>query len=252
MKPEDLYICALDYLYGLASEGWEETIPSEETAMSEEVNGVKIAYRSLATPEARYQLQYKHVVVGILGTVNAMAKKNLFCFAKTDLSLYRDIFGQLVIGRRKPDFLDGTNVFNVTSSEMAPMRTDTKSRAVNANGRIVDPEDSNFLVSYKMLRASIPCQALFSAALDGMASSAVAGDHTRCRSLAGASSSGEVTFLIVGNDPRTSSLVLAYIQVRTVLKLLPTRLYETGRCGVVKFNLTYGGEKIGGGSFFRS
>ena len=97
---------------------------------------------------------------------------------------------------------------------------------------------------------TIPCKTLLNAALSGMANSAVFSDHDRCRLFSGLSSSGTVAFTFIGSPPASSTYVLTYVLVRTVLELLPKRLYEQQSCGEVKFDLIYSREKLGGGSFY--
>ena len=248
MPPEDAYLCAIFLIYGLASPaaGWDGTIPAEGSSLSREVNGVKVGFRSLARVGDRDQLKYKHVIVAILETLNAFARRDSFCFTQTDMILHNRIIGDMAIGRRMPDLYDN----NATVGDIGLINNTMESGNPTAGGEIVDPEDSNFVISYQRVRDSIPCKTLLNAALSGMANSAVFSNQHRCRNFGGFSSSGTVAFTFIEGPPGTSRYVLTYVLVRTVLELLPERLYEKQSCGEVEFDLIYGGEKLGGGSFF--
>lgn len=242
MKPEDAYRCAIGYIYDLASAGWEEIIPKGDDRTSKEVNAIRIALASVAKHRDRNQLQNKHVIQGILKMLNNMAKWNRFCLTTADMYLDAKLIGQMAIGSRDSGELAGGDDANFTLDENTSTRN-----VLPEGGRIVDPEDPNFVISYTLRGEPISCQALFDAALNGMAHSAEMADHDRCVNFAGFSSSAKVVYMINSGPPETTREVLGYILVRTTLKLLPEKLYEEGRCGEVNFVLIYGGEQLGGG-----
>ena len=248
MKAEDAYLAAIGSIYGLAAPplGWEGVVPSQGSALSKEINGIRIGFQSLTQDGDRYRFQYKHVIVGIVETVNALARRSRFCFTHTNIFVYNNKVGEMAIGRRPP----GTKAVNVTIVDIGPASNSTESPNPTRKGEIVDPEDSNFVISYELVRKSISCPTLLNAALNGMANSAVFGDLDQCREFGGFSSSGEVAYQFIGGPPGISGSALSYVLVRTVLELLPARLYEMKRCGEVEFDLIYEGDKLGGGSFF--
>lgn len=254
LEPEDAYFCAIEFLYDLASAGWEEVIPSGYEAFSPEVNGIKIAFASVTQPEDIYQLQSKHLILGVLKAMNSLASRKSFCTTKATLYMYNKPFGQLAIGRgaRQPPTLSRIHGTNVTLSNSDPIHDNTASRSLAVVREIVDPEDSDFVISYEMLEDPIPCQTLLNAAMNGMAKSAQLKNDARCIDFAGYSSAGEVTYMISRNPPGTTRFVLTYSLVRTTLKLLPERLYSAGTCGEVKFDFVYQGDELGGGTFFLS
>ena len=214
--------------------------------MSHEVNGVKVGFRSLAQVGDQNQLQYKHIIVALLETMNAFARKDRFCFTQADLLLNNKIIGDIAIGRRIPDLYSA----NATLGDVSLGSNTMGSGNPTEGGEIVDPEDSDFVISYDMVGDSIPCKTLLNAALSGMANSAVFGNHDPCRNFGGFSSSGTVSFTFFAKPTGPpSSYVLSYVMVRTVLELLPKRLYENRKCGEVEFDLIYGGQKAGAGSF---
>lgn len=254
LDPEDAYLCAIEFIYDLASAGWEEVIPSGYEAFSPEVNGIKIAFASLTQPGDTYQLQSKHLILGILKAMNTLASRSSFCTTKATLYMYNKIVGQLAIGRGAgpPPTLSIIHGTNVTLSNPDPIPDNTASRSLAIVREIVDPEDSDFVISYEMLEDPIPCQTLLNAAMNGMAKSAQVKNEDRCIDFAGYSSAGEVTYMISRNPPGTTRFILTYSLVRTTLKLLPERLYSTGACGEVKFDFVYQGDELGGGTFFLS
>ena len=247
MRAEDAYLTSIGLIYGLAGPpvGWDAIVPTKETALSKEVNGVKVGFQSLAKEGDRDQLQYKHVIVGLLETLNAFARKDRFCFTQTNMYLHGHYAGDMAIGRRAPDVYG----VNVTQDHIGLISNTTESGNPTEQGEIVDPEDSNFVISYEMMGDSIPCKTLLNAALNGMANSAVFGDQELCRNFGGFDSSGKVAYTFFAKPPGTLGNRLTYVLVRTVLELLPTRLYEKRSCGEVEFDLIYSGEKLGAGSF---
>ncbi|KAL9134486.1 MAG: hypothetical protein Q9175_004332 [Cornicularia normoerica] len=252
MKPEDAYLCAIEFMYELATSGWEGLIPSGFEAFSKQVNGLKIAFGSLAQPEDKYQLQNKHVILGLLKTMNTLASRQTFCTTKAALYMYTAPVGHLVIGRPIVPTLAEINDTNVTVSNINSFPSSTMSRRLATVKEIVDPEDSDFVILYEMLGDPIPCQILLNAAVNGLAKSAQAKNDDRCTDFAGLSSGGEVTYMFSRNPPRTTLFVLSYGLIRASLRLLPARMYSEESCGEVKFDFVYRGEELGGGSIFLS
>lgn len=248
MKAEDAYLCAIFLICGLASPGagWNGTIPAQHTSMSKEVNGVKVGFRSLTVPGEPDQLQYKYVIVGLLETLNAFARKDRFCFTQTIMYLHDEIIGDMAIGSRLPDLYG----VDVTVGETDPISNGTESGNPTGWEEIVDPDDSEFVISYQREGASISCKTLLNAALSGVANSAVFSNHDPCRNFGGFDLSGTVAFSFFGSPPGPSRYVLTYVMVRTALELLPKKLYEKQSCGESQFDLVYSGEKVGFGSFF--
>ena len=246
MKAEDAYISALSSIYGLASpaDGWEGTISSGHSAVSKGYKGVKIVFGSVAPEGERYQLQYKHVIVGILETMNMLAGKNDFYYTHTDMLLHDRYIGNLAIGPQAAD----VNVVNHTLGDSGSTSNTLTSRNPLGKGTIVSPEDSNFVISYERFRDSIPCQDLLNSALNGMASSAVFADDHMCTDFAGLDLSGRVVFRISGRHPETTQYRLDYEMVRTILEVLPKKLYEKQTCGEVTFTCKYRGGIVGDGS----
>ena len=246
MKAEDAYISAISSIYGFASpaNGWEGTIPSGHTAASKGYNGVKVVWGSAAQEGDQYQLQYKHVILGLVETLNMLAGEDDFCYTHTDMFLYGKYIGNLAIGPQAAD----VNVVNLALGDIGSNRNALTSRNPLGKGSIVDPEDSDFVISYEMFRDSIPCQDLLNAAVNGMATSAVLSDEKECIDFASLDSSGRVVYRFAGRPTETTQYKLSYVLVRTVLELLPKRLYVKQTCGEVQFSCNYGGEIVGGGS----
>ena len=247
--PEDTYLCAIQFMYDLASSGWEKAIPNGQEAYSKEVNGLIVAFASSARPGDEYQLQNKHLILGLLEMMNTLANRMSFCNTRAVLYIYQKPIGQLGIGGEYHPKLIRRNDTKVTPNDID---SNTVTRSLSIEKQIVDPEDSDFVISYEMSGDPIPCQALLNAAVNVLANSAPARNDDRCTNSGGFSSGGKVACLIFGNPPRTTLFVLTYGLVRTTLRLLPAKLYSHGICGEVKFDFIYRGEELGGGSFFLS
>lgn len=249
IRAEDTYLCAIEFMYEIASSGWETVIPSGNEEITNEVKGLKGAYGSDAEPGNIYQLQNKHLVLALLQVIDTLASRGSWCNTRAELYLYNRRIGLLGIGRPVPNGIKSTSV---TQSGLGHVIDKTASRSLTVTGEIVDPEDSDIVISYEMLGNSIPCRTLLNAALNAMAQSAPVEDDYRCTNFAGVSPGGEVTYMMSGNPPGTTRFVFTYALVRTALKLLPTRFYDQEHCGEVTFDVFYRGEEFGGGSFFLS
>ena len=239
-------------MYDLASKGWDILIRSGYETYTKEVGGIKIAIASLAAPGDPYQLQNKHLVLGLLKVMNSLASRKAFCNSRAALYVYYSLIGELAIGHPTRPTLMGVNngtEVKLTDLDSIP-NVVTKSTRLTIPGEIVDPEDSDFVISYEMLEDDISCQALLNAALNAMANTAPIENQYPCTNFNGRSSTGEVTYSIGRNPPGTTRLLLTYDLVKRALKLLPATLYVGNSCGEVKFDLFYGGEELGGGSFF--
>ena len=247
MKAEDAYISALSSIYGLASasNGWEGIIPSGHSAVSQGYRGVNLVFGSVAREGDEYQLQYKHVIVGIIEMLNTLAGKKDFYYAHADMLLYGTYIGNVAIGPQAAD----VNLVNLTLGDIGSNSNALTSRNTLAKGKIVDPEDSNFVISYERFRDPIPCQALLNSALNGMGASAVLADDQLCTDFAGLDLSGRVVCRLSGRLTETTHNKLSYVMVRTVLELLSKRLYEKQTCGEVTFTCNYSGVTVGYGSF---
>ena len=249
IKPEDTYVCAIEFTYYLASSGWETVVPSGHEAYSMEVNGLRVAFGSLAQSGDQYQLQNKHLVLGLLEAVNTLASRQSFCNTRAALYMYNKPVGQLAIGRLINPISTRLKHASVVRNVI---NANTPSQNLTVERRIVDPDDPDFVISYEMLEDPIPCQALLNAALNALANTApVRSDHI-FTDFGSTSSAGDVTCMISRNPPGTTRLLLTYNHVRTALALLPAKLYSDDICGEVKFDLIYGGEELGGGTFFLS
>ena len=210
---------------------------------------MKGAYGSFTGPGDTYQLQNKHLVLGLAQLINILASRGSWCNAKAELYLYTKKIGQLGLGR---PISNGINATSVTRRGLSPVINKRTSRSLTARGDIVDPEDRDLVISYEMEGSSIPRLSLFNAALNALANSAIAADDYRCKDFAGLSSTGEVTYMISGNPPGTTRFVFTYALVRTALRLLPLRLSDQENCGEITFDVLYRGEILGGGTFFLS
>lgn len=236
-------------MYDLASD-WDAVIPSGLDIFTKDVGGIKIAIGSLADPEDQYQLQNKHLILGLLELMNSLESRKRFSNSKAALYVYSKLIGQVAIGHPTRSTLMGVNGTNAKLIDVDTIsNVVTESRNLTVSRTIVDPEDSDFVIDYQMMKDPISCQALFNAALNAMANTAPIENDYPCTNFNGLGSSGEVTYSI-GKSPPGSTRLLTYGLVKTALKLVPARLYVENSCGEVKFDIVYAGEDLGGGYFF--
>lgn len=135
-------------MYELSWGGWEVVVPSGDEALSKEVEGMVVAFGSLAQPGDKYQLQNKHLILGLLKMINTLASRTSFCTAKAKLYMYRKLVGQLAIGRKLPPALAGINSTDISLSVVDLIANITVNRSLNVRKEIVDPDD--FVISYEM------------------------------------------------------------------------------------------------------
>ena len=241
-------------MYQIAYAGWEGTIAPGFEGVSKEINLIRVGFKSLAEEGDEYQLQNKHLAIGLLLMLNKSASKKRFCFTKADIYMYNDLVGSMAIGPRGPGELAVTNSTNVTLDDVKATgdSSDSRRRDLGVGGTIVDPDDSDFVITYQMLANPIPCQSLLNTALNAMANAALWHNTDRCREFGGFNSLKDVTWQILTPRPGSTRVPLNYLLVRTLLNLLPARLYERDSCGEVDYQFHYQDETIGWGDFLVS
>ena len=239
-------------MYQVAVATWDDVIPSEFEAFSKGYNGLKVAYGSLAEPDSRHQLQNKHLVLGFLQLMDKLAERSVFCTARATLYLHNQLIGQLAMGRPLPTASVGVDGVNLAlGGGGAPVGNRTVARSLGDEKEIVDPEDSDFVIQYEVYGEAIPCQTLFSAALNGLAKSAAYYNDEPCEDYAGVSTKEELTY-VVNSRRGMASYLLTFHFIKIMFKLLPAHLYDEGTCGEVKFSFVFRGERLGGGSIVLS
>ncbi|KAL8654234.1 MAG: hypothetical protein Q9226_003510, partial [Calogaya cf. arnoldii] len=198
LDPEHLYLCAIEAMYDLAEEDWEDVT---HTGHSDVVKGLQISYYNLV--DRPTNLQYKHVVLAVLVAMDTMDRRNEFERSIAELRHNKEMFAVVRIGRRGNDNSskgaailksiesgeDGNNnkknlTGNDTSSAATKRSDDTtttpeaqiKTRNITTNNyltttskTIIDPSDHRLNITYTRFGVTLDCRILFGASLDALA-----------------------------------------------------------------------------------
>lgn len=116
------------------------------------------------------------------------------------------------------------------------------------SGRIVDPDDPDFVISYQLTGEAMSCVDLFSAILYILATAAQADNDDVCEDLGGVNEMQNVEYQIHGAPrPTVSGYLFTYGLIRVGMRLLAERFYSKSRCGEMKFQFEYSGDVLGSG-----
>ena len=130
------------------------------------------------------------------------------------------------------------------------MNASSLGRPLTEVNEIVDPDDPDLIIGYERFGEAFSCQLLFSAAIDGLASSAQEEAVETIEMITGTEYSEKVVYSVFGKRNHYGLLLMTEDMFRRIMRLLPLRLLEEGNCGEVRFNVTYGGIKMAGGRFW--
>ena len=123
----------------------------------------------------------------------------------------------------------------------------TRLQIVTVPGRIVDPEDHEFVIFYQRNGDPMGPSEFLSAVLYAVATAAQASNDEYCRDLSGFNEKRTVVYRIHGRRSRDSRYQLEYRDVRRGLMLLSAAVYQDGALGETDFGFQYQGEDLGGG-----
>ncbi|KAI4269503.1 MAG: hypothetical protein LQ337_007241, partial [Flavoplaca oasis] len=187
LDDKDLYICAIEAMYKLASEDMEEVV---QTGQSQVVRGLQISYHDVSPRPI--DLRYKHIVLGILVAIDTMDRTDTFEGAVIELQENRREFGFIRMVKRNGRRIDGSEggmddiITNTTATNAQrhegtennistpslppPLSPLIKNRTTLTNTRtLIDPSDPQIQILYTRFGTPLSCRTLFGAALDALA-----------------------------------------------------------------------------------
>ncbi|KAL8708746.1 MAG: hypothetical protein Q9220_006388 [cf. Caloplaca sp. 1 TL-2023] len=245
-ETEKVYLAAITMIHDWADKGWDYTFKSGPTRYVKEIYGISLSFRSLALPAQRYQLQEKHMIIGMLHLIDQMTKVKKFCVSTASVLTYRQPVGFLRLAVPGTPIARNSSDVGQAITEDVPSRI--KNRDLQTSGRAVDPQDPDFAVAYQRIGDPLSCVEILSASLYAMATAAQGDGDNYCSMLGGFNEQRTVVWRILGRRPTVSGYLLSYDSVRTGLMILSAQLYRTGFSGEVGFQFEYKGDNLGGGS----
>ena len=181
----------------------------------------------------------------MLHLIDQMTRVTQFCVSTSTPLSYRnpighvELFASRVVGQNSA--LKKLPVLRNTSL------SDTRLERVTVPGRIVDPEDHDFVIFYQRKGDPMGPSDFLSAVLYAVATAAQASNDEYCRDLGGFNEKRTVVYRIRGKRSRDSRYQLEYRDVRRGLMLLSAAVYQDGALGETDFGFQYQGEDLGGG-----
>ena len=234
-------------MHDWASEGWEHVIPSSAVTASKRVGDLLISWRSLAGATQQEQLQTKYLILGLLHLIDQMTRSNRFIHGVAVMSMTHGPIGIMEMRAINENGQSDISI-NDTTIEVNPVY-DTQRRDLTTTKRIVDPEDSNFVIEYEVNGQRMTCVDVFSTIFYAMATAAQGSEEEFCRDLGGFNEKGTAVYRVHGLRPTASMHLLGYGLVRSGLNLLAPRLYAERACGrELTWSFLYRGDNLGFGS----
>ena len=230
-----------------ALEGWNHLVSGRPVRRFTKTSyGITIAWRSIAYPREREQLQIRHLVLGMLHLIDQMTKENTFCVSTSSVLLYKQPAGHIELLPSETLLRSGapndTAAMHNTSQRIA------QARSPNFQRKIVDPADSDFAILYERKGDVMSFVDFLSAVLYAVATAAQASNTEYCRDLAGFNEKRSVVYRINGRRTTDWSHHLTYELVRRGLQLLSTAMYDEAASGEVRFQFLYQGDVLGAGN----
>ncbi|KAL8749361.1 MAG: hypothetical protein Q9199_007730, partial [Rusavskia elegans] len=188
LNPNHLYLCAIEAMYHLAQQEWEDTVRTGHSAI---VKGLQISYYDL--PDRPIDMQYRHVILAVLVVVDTMDRKDEFNRAVVELQQDKEGFGTVRMGRRSVGVGDGdgngdggdmgiegggdggdggknlTNGAPATATAKRDNDSNPTSTLFHSPKTLIDPSDPSLTITYERFGARLDCSILFGAALDALA-----------------------------------------------------------------------------------
>ncbi|KAL8998568.1 MAG: hypothetical protein Q9169_002408 [Polycauliona sp. 2 TL-2023] len=259
LNVNDLYFCAIEATYHWSSLPWNEEL-QDQSGRSAIVRGLQISYHGI--PNRPIGIYGKHFILAILHSLNTMDKRHDFTEAVVEMRQFDSVFGVVKIEKpanttngiapatitKRDDDADSVK-FNDTAA--APVIEATNNNPPTSKTIFIsDIQDwGTANITYQRLGARVPCQLLFSTALDAIAFAATDdwGDTWPLSTATDWSDRMMFQTVEVEFGEGGSMWVASYIAM--VARLVPERLFEEDDCGEFRFRMELEGNgRVGTGS----
>ena len=241
LNPLGVYINAIELMYKLAQDSWNDPL-NEDLFMSVSLYNIWIFAASIP----QHGLPASLLVIGLQDAIITMARLSAFFRLSVDLGLNGLVIGHLEIGNKEtppPDSVTGTSY---TKDILLSVNETQSNGSLSDSGRIIDPYDSKFVITYAFYGKAINSKEVFTAVLDGLATSAQYEPKEYCALLEAVSVSG--TCVISVSQIPSFPARLYYLDVTRALLILTTGVIVTRRrFGEMEFGISYDGIQIAEG-----
>ncbi|KAL8846260.1 MAG: hypothetical protein Q9221_008633 [Calogaya cf. arnoldii] len=273
VEPENLYLCAIEAMYNLAEEDWEDVT---HIGHSDVMKGLQISYYNLV--ERPIDLQYKHIVIAVLVAMDTMDRRNEFERTVVELRHNKEMFAIVRLGRRSIDNigngvtilksiesgdygnnkLTGNNTISATTKRsddtITSPESEIKARNINTATNLgtpkslIDPSDHRLNITYTRFGESLDCRILFGASLDALATLAQYDDGDSSHDIfIGINWSGKIVYQTFTDESAYGRPLLTVDVIKRVFRLLPPKLRAERDCGEVMFEMRVEGLRVGAG-----
>ena len=251
LKPLDVYICTIELMSLLSALSWDFILPGLVTVASESLVLTIHPVESPATNESVLPAEY--AVLGLYQVGVAIAQGNQFYQLDATISIDSSMVGWF-------EYRSYTGAPqqspNSSLQRLSPRIGSEVSQLYADSGRIFDPDEKNFLLTYQWDGLVIKSQDIFTVLLDGFAIAAKHnGSHLDAHIPAARSASGDIVLSTwtVGDkaDPDMS-----WGRLKRALLLIWDFLIlgyrgRKARFGGFMFELQYKGKNIGAGRLLK-
>ncbi|KAI4220297.1 MAG: hypothetical protein L6R36_007722 [Xanthoria steineri] len=251
LTPTHVYLCAVEAMYHLSEQEYEGVV---HTGHSPIVKGLQVSYYDV--PHRPVNMQYRHIIVAILASVDEMDRMGDFNRAVIEMQVNKGLLGIVRIGRRSNDGGHDDHAAMKVKGEDGSggggggsNSTASNSTRLDSPKILVDPDDPSVTISYERFGATLDCKLLFSAALDALATLATNDDFDKLDLFIGVNWSRQVVYQAFSDEGLYKRLLLTTDLIRRVMRLLPQRLFEERACGEVIFVILVDGMRHGSGRF---
>ncbi|KAI4192905.1 MAG: hypothetical protein LQ350_008537 [Teloschistes chrysophthalmus] len=266
LNDTDVYISAIEAMYHFASPRfWDYEVPYLDIFRSEIVRGLEVSFQ-VNIPDRPIKMKWSHVICTVLIAVDSMDRSQAFAETIVAMNYEDQLFGVMKIGKstekEKPNDSKGQPKDSIATAkrddENSVSIENIKRAAPNPNTSphsktIIDPEvpiGRATTIIYQRFGRSVPCNLLFSTALDSIAYAAADdwGDTWPYSTCYNWSKKMMYQTVQVNLGDGRSEWTADFI--KRVARLLPERLFEEGDCGEVRFRVELEDVgRVGTGSF---
>ena len=217
-----VYSCAIGCMYHFAQLGWDHPLAQSITYWAEDYN-VQIGIETTQGSHGSIRLATNHIVIGLYTTMLDVAALSHFCEVHTTLSQHQRKIGRLLIEKRTSATLEqgGTNATNLLVEKGSLQG----SALTYPSGRIIDPDQSNFEISYTYSGARLNSKDVFLGVLDALATAAQFDRLTFFESLNVISPSGACKISIVAIQSSTFRVRFSFVTRALLIMIRDIMIY---------------------------
>ena len=230
-------------MYKLAQHDWNDVV-YDNFYMSVTTFNLHIQ----VTAEPSYKLDISHVIIALQDSVVAMARLKGFFRLTTLIGLDEQLIGQLDFGNN--DGPSDKRITSVPSESTHFFNVNQSDSSLGDSGRIPDPYDPKFIITYDFYGKAIDTKEIFTTVLEGLAISAQIGRNKECSGLEASSLSG-IAALSISKSLDNSKQLLYSAVTKALLILVTAVMVPQRKFKEVEFSLLYDGSKFAEGYIFR-